>query len=241
MAQSLAFNTPARVGTMTTAASADWTTFLARLSRGQTVFECPAGDAVFIQGEPADSLFFLLQGKIKLVVGSREGKEAIVATRGPGEFIGEACLAGQTAHTAAAISVGDSILAEVKKPVMARMLADEPGLASLFINRLLSRIIRYEADLVDQLFNSSERRLARMLLLLSQFGNESKVETVAAGISQEHLAQMVGTTRSRINRFMTKFRTLGFIDYNGEAGVTVHRGLLTVVRGDQSVSMDMAS
>ena len=182
-----------------------------------------------MQGQPADSVFFLLQGKVKLAVASHEGKEAIVATLGSGEFFGEGCLAGQPLRMATAISVGDCTLARVEKPTMARMLHEEPGLAEMFVTHLLSRIIRYEADLVDQLFNSSEKRLARILLLLSHFGKDSKTETVVAGINQEHLAQMVGTTRSRINHFMNKFRKLGFIDYNSEAGLTVHRGLRSVV------------
>jgi CRP-like cAMP-binding protein len=185
-----------------------------------------------MQGQSADSLYFLLRGKVKLAVASREGKEAIVATLGAGEFFGEGCLAGQTSRMATAISVGDCTLAVVEKAMMARLLHEEHGLADMFITHLLTRIIRYEADLVDQLFNSSEKRLARILLLLSHFGKDSKTETVVAGINQEHLAQMVGTTRSRINHFMNKFRKLGFIAYNHDDGLTVHRGLLSVVRND---------
>jgi CRP-like cAMP-binding protein len=210
----------------------DWDTLLAGISRGKTVLECVANHTIFMQGQPADSLFFLLRGKVKLAVASREGKEAIVATLGAGEFFGEGCLAGQTSRMATAISVGDCTLAVVEKPMMARLLHDERDFADLFIAHLLSRIIHYEADLVDQLFNSSEKRLARILLLLSHFGKDSKTETVVAGINQEHLAQMVGTTRSRINHFMNKFRKLGFIAYNSEDGLTVHRGLLSVVRND---------
>jgi CRP-like cAMP-binding protein len=183
-----------------------------------------------MQGQPADALYFLLRGKVKLAVTSQEGKEAIVATLGPGEFFGEGCLAGQPLRMATAASVGACTLAMVEKPMMARLLHDEPGLAEVFITHLLSRIVRYEADLVDQMFNSSEKRLARILLLLSHFGKESRTETLVPGINQEHLAQMVGTTRSRINLFMNKFRKLGFIDYTSETGLTVHRGLLSVVR-----------
>jgi CRP/FNR family cyclic AMP-dependent transcriptional regulator len=207
----------------------DWDTLLTGISKGKTVFECNANHTIFMQGQPADSLFFLLRGKVQLAVASREGKEAIVATRGAGEFFGEGCLAGQPLRMATAISVGDCTLTKVEKPMMARMLHEEPGLAEMFVTHLLARNIRYEADLVDQLFNSSEKRLARILLLLSHFGKESRTETVVPGINQEHLAQMVGTTRSRINRFMNKFRDLGFIDYNSEAGLTVHRGLLGVL------------
>ena len=208
----------------------DWDILLAGISRGKTVLECGGNHTIFMQGQPADSLYFVLRGKVKLAVASHEGKEAITATRGSGEFFGEGCLAGQPLRMVTAISVGDCSLTKVEKPTMARALHEEPGLAEVFVTHLLSRIIRYEADLVDQLFNSSEKRLARILLLLSHFGKESKTETVVAGINQEHLAQMVGTTRSRINHFMNKFRKLGFIDYNNsEAGLTVHRGLRSVI------------
>jgi CRP-like cAMP-binding protein len=210
----------------------DWEALLAGITRGKTVLEYGANHTIFMQGQPADSLYFLLQGKVQLAVASHDGKEAIVATLGSGEFFGEGCLAGQASRMGTAVSAGDCTLLKVEKPMMTRMLHEEQGLAEIFISHLLSRIIRYEADFVDQIFNSSEKRLARMLLLLSHFGRESRTETVVAGINQEHLAQMVGTTRSRINFFMNKFRKLGFIDYNTEAGLTVHRGLLSVVRRD---------
>ncbi len=207
----------------------DWATLLTGISRGQTVVKYATNRTIFMQGQQADAVYFLLQGKVKLAVASDEGKEAIVATLGSGEFFGEGCLAGQPVRMGTAVSVGACTLAKVLKPMMVRMLHEDQGLAQIFITRLLSRIVRYEADLVDQIFNSSEKRLARMLLLLSHFGKASSTETVVAGISQEHLAQMVGTTRSRINRFMNKFRKLGFVDYNNEAGLTVHRGLLSVL------------
>ena len=190
--------------------------------------ECAANHTIFMQGQTADSLFFILRGKVRLAVASEGGKEAIVATRDAGEFFGEGCLAGQRFRMATAVAGGACTLVKVERTVMARMLHEEAGLAEMFVAHLLSRNIRYEADLVDQLFNSSEKRLARLLLLLSHFGKESRTETVVAGVNQEHLAQMVGTTRSRINFFMNKFRKLGFIDYSGEAGLTVHRGLLSV-------------
>jgi CRP-like cAMP-binding protein len=177
-------------------------------------------------------VFFLLRGKVKLSVISTEGKEAIVATLDSGEFFGEGCLAGQPLRMATAISVGACTLARVGKPTMARLLHEDRGLAEMFITHLLSRNIRYEADLVDQLFNSSEKRLARLLLLLSHFRKESRTETVVSGINQENLAQMVGTTRSRVNFFLNRFRKLGFIDYTNEAGLTVHSGLLSVVAED---------
>jgi CRP/FNR family cyclic AMP-dependent transcriptional regulator len=188
-----------------------------------------------MQGAPSDSVYFLVRGKVRLSVASHEGKEAIVATLGAGEFFGEGCLAGQPLRMFTAISAGDCTLARVEKPAMAQVLHEKPGLSDVFITQLLSRIIRYEADLVDQLFNSSEKRLARLLLLLSHFGKDSKTETVAAAINQEHLAQMVGTTRSRINHFMNKFRKLGFIDYSNEGGVTVHRGLRSVIVHDEAI------
>jgi CRP/FNR family cyclic AMP-dependent transcriptional regulator len=208
---------------------AGWQTFLAGISIGKTVLEYRAHRNIYMQGQPAESMFFLGRGKVKLAVSSFEGKEAIVATLDSGEFFGEGCLAGQPLRTATAISVEDCTLTRVDKPVMARMLHEEKGIAELFVAHLLSRCIRYEADLVDQIFNSSEIRLARMLLLLSHFTKESKTETVVPGINHENLAQMVGTTRSRINYFMNKFRKLGFIDYNSRV-TTVHCGLLNVVR-----------
>lgn len=208
--------------------TAGWETFLTRISRGKTILEYGTDDTIFVQGAPADSVLFLVRGKVKLAVTSFEGKEAIVGTLGSGEFFGEGCLAGQPLRMATAISVGDCNLIKVEKPIMARMLHEKQGLAEMFVTHLLSRIIRYEADLVDQLFNSSEKRLARILLLLSHFGTESRTETVVPGISQEHLAQMVGTTRSRINYFMNKFRKLGFVEYNNRE-MTVHDGLRSVV------------
>ena len=211
--------------------TAGWESFLAGISRGKTVLEYRANRKIFMQGQPAESMFFLGRGKVKLAVSSFEGKEAIVATLDSGEFFGEGCLAGQPLRTATAISVEDCTLTRVEKPIMARMLHEERGLAEIFVTHLLSRNIRYEADLVDQIFNSSEIRLARMLLLLSHFSKQSKTETVVPGITHENLAQMVGTTRSRINYFMNKFRKLGFIDYNG-VEMTVHRGLLSVVLDD---------
>jgi len=210
----------------------DWETLLAGISRGRAVLEYGENHTIFMQGQPADSLYFLLRGKVKLAVASQDGKEGIVATLGSGEFFGEGCLAGQTSRMVTAISVGDCSLIKVEKPVMARILHEDQGVAEMFVTHLLARVIRYEADLVDQLFNSTEKRLARTLLLLSHFGKESKTETVVAGINQEHLAQMIGTTRSRINRFMNKFRRLGYIDYNSRTGLTVNRGLLRVIRQD---------
>ena len=210
----------------------DWEILLAGIAKGKTVAAYEANHTIFAQGQAADAVFFLTRGKAKLVVASAEGKEGIVATLGAGEFFGEGCLAGQAFRMATAMAVGDCTLTRIEKPVMARLLHDDPRFSELFVAHLLSRVLRYEADFVDQLFNSSEKRLARILLLLSHFGKDSKTETVVAGINQEHLAQMVGTTRSRINHFMNKFRKLGFIDYNGDEGLTVHRGLRTVILQD---------
>ena len=211
--------------------TAGWETFLTGIPTRKTVLEYRAKRKIFMQGEPADSMFFIGRGKVKLAVSSFEGKEAIVATLGFGEFFGEGCLAGQPLRMATAISVEDCTLTRVEKPIMARLLHEEKGLAELFVTHLLSRNIRYEADLVDQIFNSSEVRLARMLLLLSHFSKESKTETVVPGITQENLAEMVGTTRSRINFFMNKFRKLGFIDYKSKE-MTVHSGLRSVILHD---------
>ena len=177
--------------TMPTGPTTDWDAFLAGIFRGTTPLECSANHAIFMQGAPADSLYFILRGKVKLAVTSPEGKEAIVATLGSGEFFGEGCLAGQPWRIATATSVGKCTVAKVEKPMMARMLHEEQGLAELFMTHLLSRIVRYEADLVDQLFNSSEVRLARILLLLSHFSEESKTETVVPGINHQHLSEMV--------------------------------------------------
>lgn len=226
----------ALISTATAARSArmpdNWEALLAGIAGGRTVAEYESGHGIYMQGEPAEAVYFLLEGKVQLAVSSHDGKEAIVATLGPGEFFGEGCLASQTMRTGSATSVGPSTLARVEKLMMARLLHEEQGLAALFIAHLLTRIVRSEADLVDQIFNSSEKRLARMLLLLSHFAKDSTTETVVDGVNQEHLAQMVGTTRSRINYFMNKFRKLGYIDYAGDGGLAVHRGLLRVLRRD---------
>ena len=210
----------------------DWGTLLTGISRGKTDLEYGVHRNIFMQGQPADSVFFLLRGRVQLSVTSTEGKEAIVASLGSGEFFGEGCLAGQAFRMVTATSVEDCTLTKVEKATIARILHEQQGVAELFVTHLLSRNIRYEADLVDQLFNSSEKRLARILLLLSHFTEQSKTETVASGVNQENLAQMVGTTRSRISHFMNKFRKLGFIDYENGGDLTVQKGLLSVVLQD---------
>jgi CRP/FNR family transcriptional regulator, cyclic AMP receptor protein len=212
--------------------SIDWAVFLAGISRGKTVLEFSADRTIFVQGDPADSVWYLLHGKVKLAVTSQQGKEAIVTVLGDNEFFGEGCLAGQSLRISTAIAVSDCTLYRIEKALMVRMLHEQHGISELFVTHLLTRNIRFEGDLVDQLFNSSEKRLARILLLLAHFGKESRAETVHPGINQEHLAQMVGTTRSRVSHFMNKFRTLGFIDYAGNGALTVNSGLLSVVLSD---------
>jgi CRP/FNR family transcriptional regulator, cyclic AMP receptor protein len=207
----------------------DWESLLKGIPRGKTVIEYGANRNVFRQGQPADSLFYLQRGKVKLAVTSREGKEAIVAILDAGEFFGEGCLAGQLLRMATATAMTDCTLFRIEKRLMTRLLHERHEISELFLAHLLSRNIRYEADLVDQLFNSSEKRLARILLLLSHFGKESREEPVLPRVSQDDLAQMVGTTRSRVSHFMNKFRKLGFINYSDSGGLKVHSGLLSVV------------
>jgi CRP/FNR family cyclic AMP-dependent transcriptional regulator len=210
----------------------DWESLLAGLTRGKTVLEYGAGRNVFRQGQPADSLFYLRRGKVKLSVTSHGGKEAIVAMPDTGDFFGEGCLAGQQLRVATATAMTDCTLFRIERPLMVRLLHEQHEISELFVAHLLSRNIRYEADLVDQLFNSSEKRLARILLLLSHFGKESREEPVLPRVSQDDLAQMVGTTRSRVSHFMNKFRRLGFINYSDSGGLKVHSGLLSVVLHD---------
>ncbi|MDR3762703.1 MAG: Crp/Fnr family transcriptional regulator [Acidobacteriota bacterium] len=205
--------------------------FLTRLSSGKTSREYHAGESVFSQGDAADAVFYLKNGKIKLTVVSKRGKEAVVAILPEGSFFGEGCLAGQPFRMSTASTAQRSSILRVEKPVMLNVLHNEPEFAERFLAYLLSRNIRMEADLVDHLFNSSEKRLARLLLLLANFGQESKPIPVVAKISQETLAEMIGTTRSRVSFFMNRFRDLGFIDYNG-GGMYVHSSLVSVVLHD---------
>jgi CRP-like cAMP-binding protein len=211
----------------------DWESFFAGITSGKTLVEFGANRNIFRQGQPADTLFYIKRGKVKVAVSSREGKEAIIAVLGAGEFFGEGCLAGQPLRMATATAMTDCTLFRIEKPLMRRMLHEQHEISEVFVAHLLSRNIRYEADLVDQLFNSSEKRLARILLLLSHFGKESRSESVLPRVSQDDLAQMVGTTRSRVSHFMNKFRKLGFIDYSDAGGLKVHGGLLSVVLHDE--------
>jgi CRP/FNR family cyclic AMP-dependent transcriptional regulator len=210
----------------------DWEPFLAGISSGKTVIEYGPNHNIFSQGDSANSVFYLRRGKVKLAVTSKQGREAVVAILGDGDFFGEGCLAGRRLRTATATAITDCTVARVEKPLMARMLHEQHDFSKLFVTHLLSRNIRYEADLVDQLFNSSERRLARMLLLLAHFGKESRTETIIPRVSQKNLAQMVGITRLQVSHFMNKFRKLRFIDYSGNGALTVQGGLLSVVLHD---------
>ena len=205
--------------------------FLAKLVAGKTSREYQADKFVFSQGDAADAVFYLQSGKVKLTVVSKRGKEAVVAILPEASFFGEGCLAGQPLRMSTASTVQRSTIIRVEKTVMVGLLHTDPEFAERFLSHVLSRNIRMEADLVDHLFNSSEKRLARLLLLLANFGQESKPIPVVAKISQETLAEMIGTTRSRVSFFMNRFRDLGFIDYNG-GGMHVHSSLVSVVLHD---------
>ena len=205
--------------------------FLAKVGEGRSIGKYRKDQIVFSQGDPADAVFYIQKGKVKVTVVSEQGKEAVVAILGPDEFFGEGCLAGQTQRIATVATMTDSVIVRLEKAAIVRVIHQEPAFSEMFIAHLLARTIRVEADLVDQLFNSSEKRLARLLLLLANFGKEGKPEPIIAKISQETLAEMIGTTRSRVSFFMNKFRKLGFIDYNG--GIEVHSSLLNVVLHDQ--------
>ena len=212
------------------AATLDLRTYLAK-ARGGTSKEYLKNRTVFSQGNPADAVFYIEKGKVKLTVLSARGKEAVVAILGNGDFFGEGCLAGQPLRVATAASITECSILRVQKETMIRMLHNEPAWSERFMAYLLSRNVRIEEDLVDQLFNSSEKRLARILLLLTRFGKDGQHQHVVPKISQETLAEMIGTTRSRVSFFMNKFRKLGFVDYNG-GGLQVHSSLLTVVLHD---------
>ncbi len=210
-----------------TALAFDPKAFLATVGRGRTIVSHRKNAVVFSQASPADAVFYVEKGKIKIVVASTQGKEAVVALLGPGEFFGEGCLIGQPLRLATAKAMVDSEVMRVGKAEMMRTLDAEPTFGQLFIVHLLARNSRVEEDLVDQLFNSSEKRLARTLLLLANFGKEGGPQPIATEISQEMLAEIIGTTRSRVSHFMNKFRDLGFIAYNGH--LQVHSSLLSIV------------
>jgi CRP/FNR family cyclic AMP-dependent transcriptional regulator len=213
------------------AASFDPRLLLTKLSVGKTSREYLADEIVFSQGDPADAVFYVQSGRVKLTVVSKSGKEAVVAILPQDSFFGEGCLAGQPLRMSIATAEQKSTVVRVEKQVMLDLLHKDPEFAERFLAYMLSRNIRMEADLVDHLFNSSEKRLARLLLLLANFGQESKPIPLIAKMSQETLAEMIGTTRSRVSFFLNRFRELGFIDYNG-AGMHVHSSLVSVVLHD---------
>src|SRR5688572_23910085 len=205
--------------------------FLSKVNGGHSLSDYRKNQIVYTQGDSADSVFYIHNGKAKITVLSEQGKEAVVALLGPGDFFGEGCLAGQPRRMATASAMTDCTIARITKADVVRVIHEQPAFSELFISHLLARNIRVEEDLVDQLFNSSEKRLARVLLLLANFGKENKPEPMIAKISQETLAEMIGTTRSRVSFFMNKFRQLGFIAYNGR--IEVHSSLLNVFLHDK--------
>jgi CRP/FNR family transcriptional regulator, cyclic AMP receptor protein len=205
--------------------------FLDTENNGRTISKYRKGQTLFSQGSPADAVFYIRKGKVKITVVSEQGKEAVVAIQGPDEFCGEGCLTGQSRRLGTASAMTECEVMRLEKAAMLRVLHEEPAFSEMFVSHLLARTIRVEADLVNQLFNSSEKRLARALLLLANFGKDGRPEPVIAKVSQETLAEMIGTTRSRVSHFMNKFRNLGFIGYNG--GIEVHSSLLNVVLHDQ--------
>jgi CRP-like cAMP-binding protein len=186
--------------------------FLAKVGNGRSIGKYSKDQVIFSQGDTGDAVFYVQKGKVKITVVSEQGKEAVVAILGPDDFFGEGCLAGQLQRISTVTAMTESVIARLEKEAIVRLIHEKPAFSEMFIAHLLGRTIRVEADLVDQLFNSSEKRLARMLLLLANFGQDSKPEPIIAKISQETLAEMIGTTRSRVSAFMNKFRELGFID-----------------------------
>ena len=204
--------------------------FLAKVGKGRTRLDCKRNQVIFSQGDEADAVFFVQRGKLKITVISKQGKEAVIGILGANDFFGEGCLAGQAVRMATATAMSECSVMKLKKEEVIAVLHLQPAFAELFLHYVLSRNIRIEEDLVDQLFNSSEKRLARVLLLLANFGKEGEPEPVIAKISQETLAEIVGTTRSRISFFMNRFRELGFIEYNGV--MKIHSSLLSVILND---------
>ena len=204
--------------------------FLETTAQGRILATHRKKEIIFSQGGVADAVFYIKKGKVKVTVISKEGKEAAVAILGVDEFVGEGCLIGQPKRLATATAMTECVTMRVDKTEIQRVLRDEPAFSEMFISHVLARTARVEEDLVDQLFNSTEKRLARLLLLLANFGKEGRPEPLIAKISQETLAEMIGTTRSRVSHFMNKFRKSGFIDYNGH--LEVHSSLLSVVLAD---------
>ena len=212
--------------------SFDTKAFLAKIGEGRSIGRYRKNQIVFSQGGPADAVFYIQSGKVKNTVVSEQGKEAVVALLGTGDFFGEGCLTGQPLRLATVRAITECVTMRITKADITRVIHEEPAFAELFIAHLLSRNLRVEEDLVDQLFNSSEKRLARMLLLLANFGKDGQPAPIIAKISQDTLADMIGTTRSRVSYFMNKFRELGFIDYSGQQ-IKVHSSLLNMVLHDK--------
>jgi CRP/FNR family transcriptional regulator, cyclic AMP receptor protein len=205
--------------------------FFETAAKGRAIAKHRKGEIIFSQGDAADAVFYIKKGKIKVTVVSKQGKEAVVAILGTDEFVGEGCLIGQPKRLATASALSECVTMRVDKTEIQRLLRDEPTFSQMFVSHILARTARVEEDLVDQLFNSTEKRLARLLLLLANFGKEGRPEPLIANITQETLAEMIGTTRSRVSHFMNKFRDAGFIDYNGH--LEVHSSLLSVVLAEQ--------
>ena len=226
--------TPKKTGTRF-----DPAVFLQTAAKGRAVSTHPKKKIIFAQGDAADSVHYIQSGKVKVTVVSPEGKEAVVAMLGKDEFFGEGCLIGQPKRLATAVAMTECSIMQVEKIAILRVLKDESAFSQMFVSHILARNARIEEDLVDHLFNSTEKRLARVLLLMANFGKEGRPEPVVAKISQETLAEMIGTTRSRVSHFMNNFRRLGFISYNGH--LEVHSSLLSVVLAEQPRSVEPVS
>ena len=210
----------------------DTKTFLSTIDGGRRIRTFSKKQAIFVQGDSSDAVFYIQKGKVRLTVVSKTGKEATIGILNEGDFFGEGCLVGQTLRLFSATAMIDCSVMQIAKKYMMEVLHREHAFSDMFVRYLLTRNIRYEEDLVDQLFNSSEKRLARILLLLAQFGKEGVPQTLIANINQQTLAEMVGTTRSRVSFFMNRFRKLGFIDYHGGDDLQVHSSLLNIVLHD---------
>jgi CRP/FNR family transcriptional regulator, cyclic AMP receptor protein len=211
--------------------SFDAQAFLAKVGEGKSILQFRKGQNVFVQGDPADAVFYIQKGKIKLIVLSDHGKEAVVGILGPGQFFGEGCMNGHKLRISTTTAMENCVITAITKATMIAAIHNEPLFSEMFMAYLLTRNSRIEEDLIDQLFNSSEKRLARLLLLLANFGKEGNPQPISPSINQETLAEMIGTTRSRVSFFMNKFRRLGLIDYNGH--IEVHNSLLNAVLHDK--------
>jgi len=205
--------------------------YLAKPGTARTIAKYRKNQIVFSQGDAADAVYYIQKGKVKITVVSDRGKEAVVCMLGPDEFFGEGCVAGQSARISTAATTIETVVLRIDRAEIVRLIQEHPGFSAIFVDHILKRSIRIEADLVDQLFNSSERRLARLLLLLANYGQDGAPVPIIAKISQETLAEMIGTTRSRVSHFMNKFRKLGLISYNGH--IEVHKSLLNLVLHDK--------